>query len=145
MSSSAARLSAGFIAMRVMFDGRFGDIDESRLKSPSLIKAAQFYNRLNDLAQEKLVSNLSDMYANGNVGPKPDFKKPVMSLAGNLAGAMFNNLGKMTIGQAALLTLGTGVMVVASHLSGQGAGALPDIASNYLGLKPSGAAEPKIG
>lgn len=136
---------AGFIAMRLMFDGRFVDIDESRFKHPHAVKAAQIYNRANDLLQEKVVSVLSDMYAHGNVGPKPDFKKPAMSLAGNLAGMMMGNISKMTIGQAAILTLGTGVMIVAAHVTGQGAGIIPDASSSYLASKPSSAAEPKLG
>ncbi len=113
---------AGFIAMRLMFDGRFVDIDERRFKHPQAIKAAQIYNHANDMLQEKVVNFISDMYAHGNVGPKPDFKKPAMNLAGNLAG-----------------------MVVAAHVTGQGAGIIQDAASNYLAGKPSGAAEPKLG
>lgn len=132
---------AGFIAMRVMFDGKFVDIDESRFKDPSrALKAAQLYNRLNDVMQEKLVTNFSDMIAHGNLGPKPDFKKPVL----NLAGVMLNNLGRMSVGQAAVLTLAAGTFIVAAHLTGQGFELAPEVASNYLGSKPSAAAEPKL-
>src|SRR5688572_21170720 len=89
----------GFMVMRAMIDDNFMDINHERFSSPRLRKAAEFYNDKNDLLQDKIVNGLSDSLANGNLGPKPDFKKPLL----NVGGVVLNNLGRMTLSQTAIL------------------------------------------
>ncbi len=117
---------AGFLAMRALIDGRVMDINEDRITSPTLKKVARLYNEANDVFQDKLFIGISQTYAGGNLGPKPDFKKPIL----NLGGVVLNNFGRMNLGQVAILTLAVGVAMAATYLS-------PDTASNLISIKPN--------
>lgn len=133
---------AGFLAMRALIDDRFLDIDENRFASPHLRKAATLANKTNDLLQDKLFKGLAETYAQSNVGPKPDFNRPLI----NLGGTILNNLGRMNVAQVAVLTLGVGVAVVAAYVTNHNGGGnlVPDVMSTYLGVKPNSNPEPKL-
>lgn len=135
---------AGFFVMRAMMDDNFMDINHERISSPRLRKIATIYNEKNDFLQDKVVNTLSETYANGNLSPKPDFKKPFL----NLSGLVLNNLGRMTISQTAVLALGIGTVTVMGLLAAQ-SGAnitsmMPETLSTYLGVKPNSSPQPTL-
>lgn len=128
--------------MRLMMDGRLMDINPDRFQNKILKDAVSRYNSINDVLQEKLVKDLANSFASGNFGPKPDFKKPFI----NVGVVMINSVGRITVGQAAALVLGTAVAVAIGQLGLQGdssaivtqaASAVPEVAANYIGAKPS--------
>jgi hypothetical protein len=135
---------AGFIVMRAMMDDNFMDINHDRISSPRLRKVAALYNEKNDLLQDKVINTLSETYANGNLGPKPDLKKPLL----NLGGLVINNIGRISIGQTAILALSVGTVTVIALLAAQTGGnpgsLLPEALSTYLGVKPNSSPQPTI-
>lgn len=126
--------------MRALIDDGFLDIDIEKVRSPRLRKAAALINDASDLLQEKALKGLSDLYAHSNVGPKPDIKKPLISLGKIL----WSHAGKMNIGQTAVLTLGFGVIAVATHMAHHSTNGsiLSDVMSTYLGAKPNAGITP---
>lgn len=132
---------AGFFTMRALIDDSFFNINDDGITSPRLRKAASLLNSTTDLLQDKAFKRLSETYASSNLTPKPDIKKPLL----NLGNVVLNGLTKMSVGQVAVLALGIGVTVIATHLHGGGAASMAsDTLATYLGVKPNSNPEPTL-
>lgn len=127
---------AGFIAMRAYMDDTFLEIDPSKLASGHLRKVANVYNTVRETAQDKTFESIAQKHASGDFSPKPDFKKPLISLA-KIA---VTNMPKMTVGQIGVIALAAGVVWVSAHLGAHGhlSTALPESTANYLGSRTNG-------
>lgn len=126
---------AGFFAMRALIDDGFITIRDDDISSPHLRKAADLFNKNGGLLQEKLFKGIADTYAGGNVGPKPDFKKPLL----RIGEILLSNVSRMNVGQAAIITLSVGAGLAAMYIANHTGitNHIPDAASAYLGLKPN--------
>lgn len=132
---------ACFTAMRLYLDHRFLHIEDHMVPHPHLKPAADTFNKIKGVAQNKLLDTVSLKHARGDFSPKPDIKPKLMNFATNLLAHM----PRVSPSTTAVVALGVGVGLVGYMLiSHAGTNAMmTDAVATFLGGKPNAAPAPQ--
>lgn len=125
---------ASFAGYRLLMDDDFLTIDESKISSPLARRAVGFYHMARDKTQDGLSKHIFEKSASGDVGPKPDYKRPALKLAeALLIHAGRSHSTSMTL--LGLTAIGAATMIAAFG-GGTPSHIIPDAMAAWLGSRP---------
>ena len=123
---------AGFAGFRLLTDDDFLLIQPENIKGPRRRKAAELWNILREKGQDGLYNFVTEKNATGNLGPKPDYKKPALKLAEHV----LTHAGKSPITGAVMFGLTVAGVTAAAfgvHAAIANSHMVPDVMSAVLG------------